>query len=91
MKKEPKLVEEPSGGVRLDTDTTSYRNRADKLRPGKLSTKSKNQKKIKKNSSRQNVFTIGPAQSKMDRSELEKYIEDGKRPVYGFPHLCFDE
>lgn len=27
----------------------------------------------------------------MNRKELEKYIEDGKRPVYGFPHLCFDE
>ena len=26
-----------------------------------------------------------------NRANLEKYIVDGKRPVYGFPHLCFDE
>ena len=80
----------PSGDVRADTETISYKNRTDKFRPGKLLTKSKNKKKIiKEDNSRQHAFD--PAQYQMDRKELEKYIEDGKRPVYGFPHLCFDE
>ena len=88
MNKEPKVEQAPSG-VRLDTGTSSTR--AYDRRPGKLATKSKNGTKTAKDSSRQSVFALAPSQSRVDRKELEKYIEDGKRPVYGFPHLCFDE